>query len=53
VEIRYGFSVRCLRDEDNGDNDADMIPNSSDNCINTYNPDQADANYDGIGDACE
>jgi len=50
---RYGFSVRCLRDEDNGDNDADMIPNSSDNCINTYNPDQADANYDGIGDACE
>jgi hypothetical protein len=37
---------------DSMDTDQDCIPNESDNCPETYNPDQADTNDDGIGDAC-
>lgn len=35
------------------DRDQDGVPDSQDNCISRYNPDQADADGDGIGDACE
>ncbi|RXK59862.1 hypothetical protein ESA94_12470 [Lacibacter luteus] len=35
------------------DVDKDGIPDNSDNCKSTYNPDQADSDKDGIGDACE
>ncbi|MFH1648474.1 MAG: thrombospondin type 3 repeat-containing protein [Patescibacteria group bacterium] len=35
------------------DKDSDGIPDEQDNCPNTYNPDQADSDGDGIGDACE
>ena len=35
------------------DSDGDGIPNSIDNCPNTYNPDQKDSDVDGIGDACD
>ena len=35
------------------DTDGDWIPDPNDNCINRFNPDQADADGDGIGDACE
>ncbi|MGH9366993.1 MAG: PA domain-containing protein [Thermoanaerobaculia bacterium] len=35
------------------DADGDGVANASDNCPKTFNPDQADANGDGIGDACE
>ncbi|HNQ22885.1 MAG TPA: GDSL-type esterase/lipase family protein [Phycisphaerae bacterium] len=35
------------------DTDGDGIPDCNDNCPNTANPDQADANNDGVGDACE
>ena len=35
------------------DSDSDGIPNSSDNCPDTSNPGQADADGDGIGDACD
>jgi hypothetical protein len=34
------------------DDDLDGVNNGVDNCPDTYNPDQADANGDGIGDAC-
>jgi len=35
------------------DSDADGIPNSEDNCISVSNEDQADADGDGKGDACD
>lgn len=35
------------------DTDCDTIPDSCDNCPETYNPDQMDANRDAIGDDCE
>lgn len=35
------------------DVDKDGVPDSRDNCPKSYNPDQADSDKDGIGDACE
>jgi Tol biopolymer transport system component len=35
------------------DIDSDGIPDADDNCPTTPNPDQADSNNDGIGDACD
>jgi len=35
------------------DSDGDGIPDLLDNCPTVYNPDQADTNNSGIGDACE
>ena len=35
------------------DADNDGVPDVSDNCVNTYNPNQADGDNDGIGDACD
>ncbi|MFZ5980137.1 MAG: SBBP repeat-containing protein [Candidatus Zixiibacteriota bacterium] len=34
------------------DADGDGVYDEIDNCSETYNPDQADANGDGVGDAC-
>jgi hypothetical protein len=34
------------------DNDLDEIVSTADNCPNTYNPDQADSDGDGVGDVC-
>jgi parallel beta-helix repeat protein len=34
------------------DADQDGIADAEDNCPTTYNPDQADSNTDGVGDAC-
>ena len=35
------------------DSDRDTIADATDNCPTIFNPDQADANTDGTGDACE
>ena len=35
------------------DSDGDGVPDTQDNCPNTYNPGQADSDGDGVGDACE
>jgi len=35
------------------DTDSDGIPDVSDNCPTIYNPDQADSDHNGVGDACE
>lgn len=37
----------------NVDSDLDGIPDSEDNCPSASNPNQADSDGDGIGDACE
>jgi hypothetical protein len=37
----------------NSDIDEDGVVNSDDNCPETYNPDQADVDSDGAGDACD
>lgn len=42
-----------LGDAVDPDNDNDGVPNASDNCPLTYNPDQADGDHDGVGDACD
>ncbi|MEI6125442.1 MAG: ice-binding family protein [Pseudomonadota bacterium] len=35
------------------DSDKDSVPDATDNCPDTYNPDQADFDNDGIGDVCD
>lgn len=39
--------------EMNNDVDDDGVINFEDNCPNTYNPDQADIDSDGLGDECD
>jgi type II secretory pathway pseudopilin PulG len=35
------------------DNDGDLIPNATDNCPGVANPDQADTDGNGVGNACD
>ena len=35
------------------DSDSDTILDNIDNCINVYNPDQSDYDFDNIGDECD
>lgn len=36
-----------------GDMDVDGVPNTADNCISIFNPDQKDSDGDGVGDLCD
>ena len=36
-----------------GDQDGDGVPDVTDNCVSTPNPEQLDADADGYGDACD
>ncbi|SMD32995.1 Thrombospondin type 3 repeat-containing protein [Reichenbachiella faecimaris] len=48
------FVQSCILEEDNPpDDDGDGIENAVDLCPNISNPNQEDADEDGIGDACE
>jgi len=51
--VRIYNYVRCVRDAAITDGDNDGIPDASDNCRFVFNPDQADSNSDGVGDACD
>lgn len=45
----YMFDICCVA----VDSDGDGVPDCADNCIDTPNPDQADCDGDGAGDACD
>ncbi len=47
------MSVICCYSSDGYDDDCDEIANESDNCPQTYNPNQEDGEGDGMGDVCD
>jgi hypothetical protein len=50
ISVRNGFAAVGLID---ADRDYDGILDSTDNCPNTFNPGQVDADGDGIGNVCD
>ncbi len=57
VDPLYGFTDSShnltAADPDAPDHDGDNVPDGEDNCVDIDNPAQADADGDGIGDACD
>ncbi|MGD8637881.1 MAG: thrombospondin type 3 repeat-containing protein, partial [Nitrosopumilaceae archaeon] len=51
--LSNGDSITCIITNTLIDSDNDGIPDADDNCPNVANPDQADTDGDGIGDACD
>ena len=52
-EPYLAFDYALLDTDQIADCDSDGIPDNLDNCRCTSNPDQADADNDGVGDACD
>jgi Thrombospondin type 3 repeat len=56
ADVRPGHQVAAtvnLRAGSEADGDSDGVPDSIDNCRETPNSDQADADGDGVGDLCQ
>ncbi|MDH3385667.1 MAG: thrombospondin type 3 repeat-containing protein, partial [Nitrosopumilus sp.] len=51
--IAHGDTFDCERPSTDHDTDGDGIFDNKDNCPHVPNSDQADANNNGVGDACE
>lgn len=49
----YEIYQACFDGCQYADTDNDGVTDSNDNCTETYNPNQADCEPDGIGDACD
>lgn len=47
------FGIKDTVSQPGADFDQDGVPDSEDNCRQLANPDQADADRDGFGDACD
>ena len=50
-----GIAQECVEDppDDPTDGDGDGKPDTADNCLNVYNPNQRDSDRDGLGDECD
>jgi MYXO-CTERM domain-containing protein len=54
ASAKTDISVALLRDIGwYPDRDLDLVPDAMDNCPDAANPDQADSDHDGKGDACD
>jgi hypothetical protein len=49
----WGWGHHKCAGEPAPDSDSDGVPDDQDNCVYIYNPDQWDANGNGVGDECE
>ena len=53
VYVQVDSDCDGIGDECDPDRDGDGIPNETDNCPDTFNPEQEDTNNNGVGDVCE
>ncbi len=53
ITIGALLAVQLGRGQTSNDFDGDGVPDGADNCWQVVNLDQADADFDGVGDACD